>query len=187
MEVKRVLLSMSVFVFVSASILANKMPTMKSETQRNIEVEESLIREFSLVRGEDRVNYFYNNIDLDGDKKPEIIVYAYGPMLGGSGGYSGLVLKERSEGYDTVSKFTNLRPPIIVSNKTTKGWKDIILEVSGGGAPSGKVVMKFNGKKYPLNPTTQTLLPKDVKIDGVEIISDNLMEYHGIPLEKLGN
>lgn len=187
MGVKRILLSMSVFAFVGVSILANKMLTMKSETQRNIEIEESLIREFSLVRGDDRVNYFYNKIDLDGDQKPEIIVYAYGPMLGGSGGNSGIVLKERSEGYDTISKFTNLRTPIIISNKTTHGWKDIILEVSGGGSPSGKVVMKFNGKKYPLNPTTQMLLPKDTKIDGVEIISDNLMENNGIPLEKLGN
>jgi hypothetical protein len=27
--------------------------------------------------------------------------------------------------------------------------------VAGGGAKSGDVVMRFNGKRYPLNPTLQ--------------------------------
>ncbi|MBC2854961.1 hypothetical protein H3N56_00380 [Cetobacterium sp. 2A] len=185
MNAKKILVFASILIFGGISLFADKIPSIKSETQRNIEVEESLIKEFSLVRGEDKISYLYNKIDLDGDKKPEIIVYAYGPMVGGTGGDSGLILKERSEGYDTISKFTNLRVPIIISDKTTHGWKDIILEVYGGGGPSGTVVMKFDGKKYPSNPSVQALLPKNTKVNGVKILSDNLSENPGISLEKM--
>lgn len=79
----------------------------------------------------------YNKVDLNGDKKPEVIVYAYGPMLGGS----------------------------------------------RGGATPGQAVLKFNGKKYPSNPSTQPMLGKDAKIKGVKILADEFVPNVGIPLE----
>ena len=82
---KKVYLIMMSVVLASAVSFGAEMKSMKSETQRDREVEETLIKTYSLKRGEDVVHYMYNNVDLNGDKKPEVIVYAYGPMLGGSG------------------------------------------------------------------------------------------------------
>ena len=161
-------------------VLSAEMKSMKSETQRDREVEETLIKTYSLKRGEDIVHYMYNKVDLNGDKKPEVIVYAYGPMLGGSGGDSGLILKEVSEGYQVISELSLVRTPIIISDNKTKGWNDIIMEVSGGGATPGQAVLKFNGKKYP---STQPMLGKDAKIKGVKILADEFVPNVGIPLE----
>lgn len=159
------------------------IPSIQSETQRDREVEESLIRAFSLKRGEDIVYYYYNKIDLDGDNKPEVIVYAYGPMLGGSGGDSGLVLKEISEGYKTISAFTLMHTPVIVSDDTTNGWKDIILDVFGGGIVPGKAVMKFDGEKYPTNPSVQPLVSNSYPFKGVKILDDDANINPGIRLD----
>lgn len=168
---------------IGMNLFGSEMKSLKSESVRDREIEESLIREFDLKRGEDKINYMYNRVDLNGDGKNEVIVYAYGPMIGGTGGDSGLVLKERSEGYDTISKFSQLRIPIVISDKKTKGWKDIILSVSGGGAESGMVEMKFNGKKYPSNPTVLPLISDESKIKGIKILTDSYEENKGIPLE----
>ena len=159
------------------------MQSMKSETQRDREVEESLIKAFSLKRGEDVVYYYYNKVDLNGDSKPEVIVYAYGPMLGGSGGDSGLVLKEISEGYQIISKFSLMHTPVIVSDEASHGWKDIILDVFGGGIVPGKAVMKFDGKKYPSNPSVQPLVSNGYPFKGIKILDDDANVNPGIRLD----
>ena len=76
---KKVCLVMMSVVLTSMVSLSAEMKSMKSETQRDREVEETLIKTYSLKRGEDIVHYMYNKVDLNGDKKPEVIVYAYGP------------------------------------------------------------------------------------------------------------
>lgn len=180
---KKVCLVIISVVLTSMVSLSAEMKSMKSETQRDREVEETLIKTYSLKRGEDIVHYMYNKVDLNGDKKPEVIVYAYGPMLGGSGGDSGLILKEVSEGYQVISELSLVRTPIIISDNKTKGWNDIIMEVSGGGATPEQAVLKFNGKKYPSNPSTQPKLGKNAKIEGVQILADEFVPDIGIPLK----
>lgn len=183
MKLKNILSIATMFILSSTISLSNEMQTMKSETQRDREVEENLIKTYSLKRGEDIAFYYYNKVDLNGDNKPEVIVYAYGPMLAGSGGGSGLILKEISEGYQIISKLSLVRTPIIISNNKTNGWKDIIMEVSGGGATPSKVTMKFDGKKYPSNPSTQTKLNANVKVQGIKILADDPSVNQGIKIE----
>ncbi|MGL5710042.1 MAG: hypothetical protein ACRCW9_04270, partial [Cetobacterium sp.] len=65
---------------IGMNLFGSEMKSLKSESVRDREIEESLIREFDLKRGVDKVNYMYNRVDLNGDGKNEVIVYAYGPM-----------------------------------------------------------------------------------------------------------
>ncbi len=157
--------------------------SIQSETQRDREVEESLIKAFSLKKGEDIIYYYYNKIDLDGDNKPEVIVYAYGPVLSEPDGDSGLVLKEINEGYKVISHFTSLHTPITISDETTNGWKNIILDVFGDGIVPGKAVMKFDGKSYPTNPLIQPLVSNAYPFNGINILDDDANINPGIRLD----
>jgi hypothetical protein len=91
----------------------------------------------------------YAEYDMNNDGKKEIFVGLTGSFFCGTGGCSPILLD--SEG-NIVTQFSVTDYPIIVSNSVSNGWKDLILE-SGGK----KHLMKFNGTKYPSNPSTQAI------------------------------
>jgi hypothetical protein len=79
------------------------------------------------------IRYFYNKIDLNNDKIPEIFVYLLGPYFGGTGGQGAAIFKIENGNYKLTDKFTLVRIPVIVSDNMTNGWKNLIMSVSGGG------------------------------------------------------
>ncbi|MBC2852473.1 MULTISPECIES: hypothetical protein [Cetobacterium] len=161
----------------------NYSPSMaikNSETIRNVGVENAILEAYNLQRGIDPVYYSYVKIDLNSDSVPEYFVYAYGPMLSGSGGGSALIL---NSDYKEISRFTLVQTPIIINNHRTKNWKDIIMTVSGGGATPATAIMKFDGKTYPLNPSLQPTLGTHDYIDGVKIFTENISKNQGFKIE----
>jgi len=157
----------------------NGVSLIKAETKPDPEIESAFSEEFGIRRGEDKVRYYYNRVDLDGDGVPEIFVYLTGPLLCGSGGCSGLVLKRANSGYTVKSRFSLVRTPVFVSETKTNGWKDIIMYVAGGGIEASYRVLKFDGKTYPLNPSIQPEVESST-IKGIGIISDDVTENPGI-------
>lgn len=87
--------------------------------------------------------------NVNEDPKKEIFVGLTGPYFCGSGGCTMLLLSPEGE---LISKFTVVEYPISVANTSTKGWKDLILHSNGQDH-----LMKFNGKIYPANPSTQAI------------------------------
>lgn len=152
---------------------------IKSETERDIKLEEAFSKVFDLKRGEDKVHYYYNRVDLNNDNIPETFVYLTGPLLCGTGGCSGLIFTQADSEYKLLSRFSLVRTPVIISDTTTNGWKDIIMYVAGGGIKGGYKRLTFDGVTYPLNPSIQPDVKKG-KIKGIGIISDDISKNKGI-------
>lgn len=156
------------------------MAIKKSETIKDIGVENAILEAYNLQRGVDPVYYSYVKIDLNSDSIPEYFVYAYGPMLSGSGGGSALILNSN---YKEISRFTLVQTPIIINNHRTKNWKDIIMTVSGGGATPATAIMKFDGKTYPSNPSLQPTLGPHDYVDGIKIFTEDISINKGFKIE----
>lgn len=177
------------WIFFSQGALANMVTIqdphlkdlsfVKSETKPDPELERVFSKEFGIKREEDKVRYYYNRIDLNGDEEAETFVYLTGPAVCGTGGCSGLVLERANGGYKVISRFSLVRTPVIISETKTNGWKDIIMYVAGGGIEPSYRVLKFDGNTYHLNPSIQPEVESD-NIKGIGIISDDITENSGI-------
>lgn len=91
--------------------------------------------------------------DLNGDGRPEIFVYVRDPDFCGSGGCNLYVLSPTSAGYRVVLRATITRPPIRRLATGDHGWRDIGVFVAGGGVKPHEAPLRFNGKRYPGNPS----------------------------------
>jgi hypothetical protein len=104
-------------------------------------------------------NYYYNRVDLNGDGRPEVLVYLFGSYTCGSGGCNTLVFRQDGEGYKLVSEISLTHNPVVVSERRTNGWNDLIFLVAGGGARAHYAVLRFDGRTYPNNPTSRPAAP----------------------------
>lgn len=99
------------------------------------------------------IRFFDAKSDLNGDGKAEIIVHIAGPAVCGTGGCPTLVFAPQGSGYRLLARVSVSRPPIRVSPRSTRGWRNLIVSVSGGGIKSGDAELLFNGRTYASNPT----------------------------------
>jgi hypothetical protein len=118
-------------------------------------------------------------IDLNGDSYPDALVLLENPMyFCGTGGCTMLVFKGTPSGFEFVSSTSLILGPLLVSETNTHGWRDLIVEVSGGGMAPKQVAMKFTGSKYPSNPSMLPPLPKDQPVKGSKIFQGK-PQVHG--------
>lgn len=103
---------------------------------------------------DDSVRYFYNYADLNGDGNSEAIVYLVGTYTCGTGGCTAMIFEPDGSGYQLNTSLSLASQPIVVSDQTTQGWKDLIIPVSGGGSESGYHTLRFDGQTYPSNAST---------------------------------
>lgn len=103
--------------------------------------------------------------DLDGDGSDEVLAYAYGATVCGSGGCNLVVLTRDGDTYRPVAQTSVTQEPIRLLATSTSGWKDLSVGVGGGGLEAGQVKLQFNGKAYPSNPT---VLPPSAKVGATE-------------------
>lgn len=90
-------------------------------------------------------------VDLNGDGRADAIVLLQGTYWCGSGGCTMLVFRGTPGGFASVSRSTITYEPIRVLSAKANGWKTLVVYSKGKGA----VVMRFNGTRYPLNPSLQ--------------------------------
>jgi len=137
------------------------LKTVPDYTGQTMDGEESLAR------------YYYNRIDLNGDRRPEVVVYLVGSYICGTGGCNLLVFRNENNEYRLVSESSIVNQPVVVSTKRTRGWNDLVVYVAGGGARQRHAALRFNGRAYPDNPSSEPSIPK-TRITGTEIISDDI-------------
>jgi hypothetical protein len=111
-------------------------------------------------------------VDLNGDSTQDAVVVLTGFNWCGTGGCTMLVFQGKDKTFKFVSSSSLVRPPVTVSETKTKGWRDLVLTVSGGGIPARTVALKFDGKQYPLNPSIQTALPAETAIKGTVLFPE---------------
>lgn len=139
---------------------------------------EKVLRAAELCSGEGQYNdayYLYNYVDLNGDGKPERVVFMSGDAVGGTGGSPLLVVQNIGKRLKIVSKSILIHKPIIVSDRSTMGWKDLVVYSCGGGAIPRYVTLKWNGHQYSDNTNTPPASPlkRRDKINGTEIVADD--------------
>lgn len=156
-----------------------------SETERDMKLEKALVKVFDLKQDENKVRYYYNKVDLNEDGNPEIFAYLVGLPVCGTGGCSAAIFKQENEKYTLLSRFTLVNNPVIISNSKTKGYKDIIMHVSGGGIESFFAWIKYDGTTYPINPSVQPKVMPGTKVNGMAIIADDITKNPGIELGNL--
>ena len=99
--------------------------------------------------------YGYSLTDLNDDGELDAVVLLRGSYWCGSGGCTLAVFQGTSKSYKVVSRSTISRAPISVLTETKNGWHTLAVSVGGGGAKPGQTLLRFDGKRYPLNPTMQ--------------------------------
>lgn len=84
--------------------------------------------------------------DLNDDGTKEIFVGLSGSYFCGTGGCTIYLLDSQSK---LINTFSVAGYPIVIDKNKTNGWKDLFIH-------SGKKdrIVKFDGKKYPTNPST---------------------------------
>ena len=91
--------------------------------------------------------------DLNADGRPEAIVYLLSSAYCGSGGCNLLILTPAGRGWRQVSELTIVNPPIRLLASASRGWRDLAATVAGGGARAHEVLLAFDGRSYPRNPS----------------------------------
>lgn len=109
--------------------------------------------------------------DLNGDGVPEIVAYLSSQDFCGSGGCSLLTLQRRPDGVKAVMSATITRPPVRMLSTASHGWRDIAVQVGGGGTRPHEVVLKFDGAAYPSNPSLPPARPAKVGARGKVLIA----------------
>ena len=91
--------------------------------------------------------------DLNGDRRPEAIVYLMSSGLCGTGGCVLLVLTPEGRSWRQVGHLTVVNPPIRLFTTRNRGWNDLGVRVAGGGARAREVRVTFSGRSYASNPS----------------------------------
>lgn len=95
--------------------------------------------------------------DLNGDGRNELIVHVVGSTACGTGGCPTLVFSPAGDGdgYRLVATIGLTHPPIVVSPTRSRGWRNLVVRIGGGGAKADNAELAFDGTAYPTNPTVQ--------------------------------
>lgn len=117
--------------------------------------------------------YEFTRVDLDSDGRREGLILLQSPhqkwcMEYGCTMY---IFRAHDEGFSYLSEISPVRGPLIVTDRQTNGWRDIVAYVSGRESWQAKnVALQFDGRSYPSQPETlpataiNTLENKNIKI-----------------------
>lgn len=115
--------------------------------------------------------------DLNGDGTPEALVYISGPGWCGSGGCKLYVLTPAGSSWTIVARTTITWPPIRVLASRSHGWHNLAVSVGGGGIQPGyEAELRFDGKKYPGNPSAPPARRAAKNAPGTVVISETQKE-----------
>ena len=105
-------------------------------------------------------SYKRADAELNGDGRQESFVYVTDPKLCASGGCLLLILSPHGSRYRVVMRTSVTRLPITVLPTATLGWRDVGVSVQGGGIIRPYMArLRFNGRRYPSNPTMPPAAP----------------------------
>lgn len=110
--------------------------------------------------------------DLDGDGRPEAIVYLLSSYFCGTGGCNLLVLTQAGRGWRQVADMTIVNAPVRMLETRSHGWRDLAVLVAGGGSRAHEARLRFDGRRYPGNPSVAPAVPIRGHVAGRILIRD---------------
>lgn len=109
---------------------------------------------FRADRVEDRdARYVVARADLNGDGRPEALVYLLSSAYCGTGGCNLLILTPAGRSWRKVAEMTIVNPPVRLLSSVSHGWRDLAVRLTGGGTRAHEALLAFNGRTYPGNPS----------------------------------
>ena len=94
--------------------------------------------------------FIFFEYDMNEDGNKEILVGFTEPYFCGTGGCTQLLLDNQG---NVITTFSVSDYPVIIDTNKTNGWKDLFIYSGGKNR-----IVKFDGKKYPSNPSILTEL-----------------------------
>ncbi len=128
------------------------------------------------------LRYAYNRVDLNGDRQDELVATVLGPYTCGTGGCSFFVFQESGGRLRTLTRMTLFRPPLIVASSRTKGWNDLILRVRRDAGHGDTMLLRFDGRSYPSNPSSPPAVPLSRSLTGTAYLVLGDGPDAGLPL-----
>ena len=116
--------------------------------------------------------YEFTRLDLNHDGRRDGLILMKSPhkYWCGANGCDMYIFMAANDHFELVSEIAPVRGPIIISNKKTNGWNDIIVHVSGRSHGETKdVSLQFTGATYPGQPAFQSEIPGGYKGGGIKI------------------
>jgi hypothetical protein len=111
--------------------------------------------------------YQYAFYDLNQDGIQDAVVMLRGSDWCGTGGCTVLVFQGMSrKKFQPHSKMTVTDVPIVVLNSKTQGWSDLSVYSRG----PGQVILKFNGRSYPGNPSLEPKYTGNLQLTGNRVL-----------------
>lgn len=117
----------------------------------------------------DRTPYKYGQRDLNNDGVAELFVLIQDQYFCGSGGCTAYLFSADGK---KLSRFTVSDSPVFVSEKQTKGWKNLIITSRGV-----QHLMQYDGKKYPSNPSVQPKISRDELVKKARTVAEQQEIY----------
>ncbi|MFH7807931.1 hypothetical protein ACE01U_04615 [Acinetobacter sp. BSP-153] len=134
--------------------------TVGNEVSASKSAENKALEQAVHAYTQDQSNYQTNTFDLNQDGLADAVVLLDGSEWCGSGGCTLLVFKGLANGrFQPHSKMTVSSTPIYALSTQTQGWHDLSVYTRG----LGQVILKFNGKSYPSNPSLATKYTANLK------------------------
>jgi hypothetical protein len=109
-------------------------------------LKQAIIRELGNPTNE--LRFVNKRADLNGDGRSEILVWVRTQDFGGTGGYPLLIFSQEKNGYSLLWKHDQLWTPLVVLRSSSHGWRNLVLQVGGGGEKMRYVMFRHNGKTY---------------------------------------
>ncbi len=107
-------------------------------------------------------HYEIARTDLNGDGKEDVLALMNGKSgYRGSGGATMFVLKGKDEGFESLGSVKVVNEPVYLRKSSTKGFRDLLVTVRGGGASQGIAELRFDGSQYPAAPEDPTAKVED--------------------------
>ncbi len=126
----------------------------------------ALVKELNLTEQVLTAEFVYasKQIDLDNDGSKEIVTWTPNLDLGGTGGYPIIIFSKTSNGFQKLFDEAAWTPIIALTSKTN-GWRDVTIQIAGGGVEPHYEIFRFNGKIYKSDRTQKKQPKGDVIIN----------------------
>ena len=91
--------------------------------------------------------------DLNGDRRPEALVYLTSRSHCGTGGCTLYIYTPEQGSWYQHGSLTVTNPPVVVLNSSTNGWRDLAVRIRGGGARPRMARVRHGRITYESNPS----------------------------------
>ena len=147
--------------------------TVGNEVSASESAENKALEQAVHAYTQDQSNYQTNTFDLNQDGLADAVVLLDGSEWCGSGGCTLLVFKGLADGsFQPHSKMTVSSTPNYALSTQTQGWRDLSVYTRG----LGQVILKYNGKSYPSNPSLASKYTANLKQVGNTLLLPIVVE-----------